>query len=183
MLLRHIPMPLLFLITIVVSYIWPVTGLEFVDRGFKHLPFLVAGMWVGRNYEQIERIPKLAAAAAALVIALVIGFATHGPLGAPDSLFILLGLLGTLMLLLVARCLDHSLPARQLAWIGVASLGIFLVSPYPQGLGRQILLAFHIVNPWMQVLFPTLLTTVIAAILYQKRVKLHIAWLFAWPFA
>ena len=183
MLLRRVPLPALFLLTSVASFTWPGVGLVYVDRGVQHLPFLVAGMWAGRRVERIERLPAAAALIVAGVLAVVIAFATSSRWVYSPYLFIPLGLLGTLMLLLIGRCLTRSVAASLLAWIGAGSLGIFLLSAYFQGGGRELLLfLFHTREPYLQLLFPTLLAILIPAWLYGNRVRLHIDWMFVWPF-
>jgi fucose 4-O-acetylase-like acetyltransferase len=183
MLLRRVPMPLLFVLSALVSLYWPVTGLVFVDRGLNHLPFLVVGMWVGRSYEQIERVPAGVAAAGAAVLFVVILLITKSDYVFSRYFFLPLGLLGTLMLLLVSRVLARTPTARLLAWAGSGSIGIFLLSAYFQGVGREVLeRVFHITAPYPQLILPSLLALLVPAWIYQNRVRLHIGWMFVWPF-
>jgi hypothetical protein len=113
----------------------------------------------------------------------IVAVTVRNPRAPEGYLLIPLGLLGTLMLMLVARCLGRSSTARMLAWIGAASFGIFLMSSFPQGAGREILERFfHTTAPWPQLIFPTLLAVMVPAWLYHHRVRLHIEWMFAWPF-
>jgi hypothetical protein len=78
---------------------------------------------------------------------------------------------------------EPSFTARAWAWIGAASFGIFLLSAFAQGAGREFLTrALHITAPWPQLIFPTLLAVLIPAWLYDRRKPLHIQWMFIWPF-
>ena len=183
MLLRRVPMLLLFVLSTIVSLYWPPTGLIFVDRGLEHLPFLVAGMWVGSSFEQMERVPKMLAAAAAAALFISIASLTEGPYAGSPYLFIPLGLLGTLMLMLVAHCLSRSAPARLLAWAGAGSLSIFMISPFFQWGGRQIVSRLlPATATYSQLLIPTALAILLPAWIYHKRIRLHLGWLFVWPF-
>lgn len=183
MLLRRVPMPLLFALSSLVSFYWPVTGLVFVDRGLKHLPFLVVGMWVGRSFERVEKLPAGLAAAGAAVLFVAILLLTGSRYLYSPYLFLPLGLLGTLMLLLVSRVLARTPTARLLAWAGSGSIGIFLLSAYFQVIGRETLeRLFHTTAPYPQLILPSLLALLVPAWIYQNRVRLHIGWMFVWPF-
>lgn len=183
MLLRRVPMALLFVLSALVSFYWPVTGLVFVDRGLKHLPFLVVGMWVGRSFEQVEKLPAALAAAGAAVLFVVILLLTGSRYLYSPYLFIPLGLLGTLMLLLVSRLLTRTPTARLLAWAGAGSIGIFLLSAYFQVIGRETLVrVFHTTAAYPQLLLPSLLALLVPAWIYQNRVRLRVGWMFVWPY-
>jgi fucose 4-O-acetylase-like acetyltransferase len=183
MLTRRIPMPLLFALSVIACLWVPHTDIAFEDRAVRHFPFLVAGMWMGNSFTHIQRIPAFLAAAAAAACCVVVVVMTRNPYGDASGLFIVLGFLGTLMLMLIARCLGQSSAARALSWIGAASFGIFLMSSFPQGAGRELLTRlFHANAPWPQLIFPTLLAVLLPAWLYHHRVRLHIEWMFIWPF-
>lgn len=181
-LLRRLPMAIFFALALVVSLWSPATPIAFVTRGLIFLPFLALGMWVGRSFEQIERVPlAVAAILCVAILALIVGITAHRPTEG-TWFFIPVGILGTLMLLLFARLLGRSYLARTLRWIGEASFGIFLLSPYAQGTGREFLLNLHqTTNPWVQLIFPTLLAVAIPAWIYQHRSRLRIAWTFHFP--
>jgi len=138
---------------------------------------------VGTSFTLMQRLPAALAAVVAAACCVVIVVMTRNPYGDASALAIALGLLGTLMLMLIARCLGRSSAARGLSWIGAASFGIFLMSSFPQGAGREILIRlFHTTAPWPQLIFPTLLAVLLPAWLYHHRVRLHIGWMFIWPF-
>jgi fucose 4-O-acetylase-like acetyltransferase len=180
--LRRLPISVFFALSVLLSLWDPITPIAFVTRGLLFLPFLALGMWVGRSFEYIDRVPvSIAAIVSACILALII-VATAARPTEGTWLFLPLGVLGTLMLLLIARLLGRSYPARTLRWIGEASFGIFLLSAYAQGAGRELLLRAHdITNPWLQLLLPTVLAVSIPAWIYQYRSRLSIAWTFRFP--
>jgi fucose 4-O-acetylase-like acetyltransferase len=183
MLTRRIPMPLLFALSVIACLWIPHTNVGFEERAVRNFPFLVAGMWMGNSFTLMQRGPALAAAVLAAVFAVVIVVVTGKPYAFSSYLSIPLGLLGTLMLMLVARCLGQSAPARAFSWIGAASFGIFLMSSFPQGAGRELVTrVLHTNAPLPQLIFPTLLALLAPAWLYHHRVRLHIQWMFTWPF-
>lgn len=183
MLGRRIPMPLLFVLSAIVCIYAPHTNVGFFERGIRNFPFLVVGMWVGNSFTHMQRVPRVLAVVLATVFAIMIFVVTGTPYGWSGYLFIPLGLLGTLMLMLLARGLGTSMTARALAWTGAASFGIFLISSFPQGAGREFLTrAFHLNAPWPQLIFPTVLAVLVPAWLYHRRTRLHIEWMFVWPF-
>ncbi len=183
MLFRNVSKPLLFALATAAALIpihWHPT---FVAETLHHFPFLVAGMWVSREYERIERISVPVAAVGTVVLAgVVLFFATLTWPHKPYADFIA-GLVGTAMLFLLARCFQKGGIARALAWAGEASLGIYLMSAYGQGIGREMLLrGLHTTQPVVQLLFPALLGVAGPAWIYQHRVRLKLDWLFVWPF-
>jgi fucose 4-O-acetylase-like acetyltransferase len=180
--LRKIPIPVLFVLSLAASYFWRSVNVAFLDRGITEFPFLVAGMWVGPRFAVIERVPVWASLVLAVGLGVGIYYLTPSELYPVDWRYVPVGLLGTLMLMLVGNTMGQGWLGRGFAWIGVASLGVFLLSGYGQGLGRQLLLAAHIRNNAAQLLFPTLMATLPAAWVYQRRAWLHVDWLFVWPF-
>ncbi len=181
MLLRKVSMPLVFILAAAVSLIPGHTHLVFVDATMAHFPFLAAGMWLARGYERIERISLPVAAAGAVALGGVLYLVTSGPLADSRWLTLPLGLLGTAMLFLLARCFRRDAFARTMAWVGEASFGVYLMSPYGQGTGRALLLHLGITEPYIQLLIPSLCAILIPAWIYQHRVRLKVDWLFTWP--
>jgi hypothetical protein len=154
----------------------------FIDRGLTMFAFLAAGMWLGRWLTWLERIP----AALSFVLAGVTGYAVFvfTPFGAEPIWwgFVPAGLGGTLMLLLLARSLGGSSVARLFAWLGIASLAIFLLAAFGQGFGRAVLDALHVHTIAVHLTVETILATLPPAWIYQHRERLRIGWMFAWPF-
>lgn len=183
MLLRKVNFALLFVVASAVAIFMPLTPVNFLNRGLEHLPFLVAGMWLGRDYERLERVKVPLAGALALILGGAIFLITRSALLTAHGMAIVLGLAGTAMLFLLARCAGRDRFARGMAWVGEASFGVYLLSAYGQGLGRELLRhLLHTTNPYLQVLVPTALAIYSSAWIYQHRVKLRIDWMFLWPF-
>ncbi len=184
MLLRTVPMALLFAGSAVVGMTVPALGVGDIDRALHELPFLVAGMWVGLRFERVEGVPKVWGGVAAGAIAWGIWAMAAGGGRWLEWLYLPLGLLGTLMLLLVARVLGRGWAARGFAWAGEASFGIFLLSQFPQGGGRELVRqVLHTTWPLPQLVIPTALAVGLPGLMYQYRERLRIGWMFVWPFS
>ena len=148
-----------------------------------HFPYLVVGMWVGQKHANLNRLPRPLAALGAIILAGSIFSVTRGPIVHNYWLMLVLGLAGTAMLFLFAACFrGGSTFARVMAWVGEASFGVYVMSSYGQGLGREMLARVaHITEPYAQLIIPTALAILIPALIYHRRYRLKIAWLFSWP--
>jgi hypothetical protein len=94
-----------------------------------------------------------------------------------------LGLTGTVGLFLLAKLLDRHRIGDGFAWIGRASLAIFLLSAFAQGATRAVLSGvFHTQELWLQLLLPTVFATLLPAIVWYQQKRLRLSWLFYWPF-
>ena len=175
-------------IAVVASAMLPTYGFEVVYKTVWYFAFLAGGMMVGRSIFKLNAIPRWAAALCAVAIfALQAGAVDHygyavGFGGPPEWLAVALGFTGTAGLFLIARTIDHTRIGDAWAWIGRASLGIFLIAPYPQGATRELLLRVaHTHEFWLQLILPTLLSTLLPAIIWHQQKRLHLGWLFRWP--
>lgn len=184
MVTRRLPAWLFFATAVLLNFVVPFTsGLSYFQRGIEELPYFAAGVWVATSYRRLEQIPVPVAALIAALLLAVIAFCSDSPHWGHHDIILALGFAGTLMLLLIARCLGNSAIARGLAWTGSASLGVFLMSAYFQGAGRALLQHFaHTASPLPQLIFPTLLAVILPAWLYHQRKRLHMEWMFQWPF-
>ena len=93
-----------------------------------------------------------------------------------------IGLAGSAMLILFCRALDGTGTSRLFVWFGEASIAIFLVAPFCQGFARELVL--HLLRttaPVPQLLIPTVVASVIPALLWWWQKPLHIEWLFRCP--
>ena len=98
-------------------------------------------------------------------------------------LYIIFGLTGTAGLFLLAKLLDKHRFGDGLAWVGRASLAVFLLSAFAQGAAREILLrVFHTREFWLQLLLPTLFAAILPAIVWYQQDRWRVSWLFQWPF-
>ncbi len=163
----------------------PPFGPQGVNEVLREFCFLAAGMWVGTRIFQVERIRLSTAAlgfsALAAFQAAVVYFFGAAVLG--RWTYIELGLTGTIALFLLARLLDTHRVGDGLAWLGRASLAVFLLSAFAQGATREVLLrVFDTREFWLQLLLPTLFATVLPAIVWYQQDRWHVSWLFQWPF-
>jgi fucose 4-O-acetylase-like acetyltransferase len=163
----------------------PPFGPPIINDVLHEFCFLAAGMWVGTHIYRLERIgvtatapgfALLAAFQAAVVY--VYGAAVLG-----RWTYIALGLTGTAGLFLLAKPLDRHRFGDGLAWVGRASLAVFLLSAFAQGATREVLLrVFHTREFWLQLLLPTLFAALLPAIVWYQQDRWRIGWLFRWPF-
>jgi peptidoglycan/LPS O-acetylase OafA/YrhL len=163
----------------------PAFGPQGVAEVLREFCFLAAGMWVGTSIHRLERI-RLSTAAlgfvglAAFQVAAVYFF---GAAVLGRWTYIELGLTGTAGLFLLAKLLDTRRFGDGLAWLGRASLAVFLLSAFAQGATRELLLrVFHTREFWLQLLMPTLLAAVLPAMVWYQQDRWRIGWLFQWPF-
>jgi fucose 4-O-acetylase-like acetyltransferase len=180
--LRKLPGAAIVAIAVLIYYFYPVTGITFLNLGLEFFPFVAAGMWVGSNYERMERVPRKLAFVCAAVLLGVLSVAMYKPWTTYRNIVLLGGTIGTLMLMLLARSFGGSKVARIFAWAGEASLAIYLAGEYGQGLVRQLLQWARITEPYTQLILPTIAAVAIPAWVYQQRVRLHVEWLFIAPF-
>ena len=177
-------------IAIVAAAQMPSYGYEVFYKTVWYFCFLAGGMLVGRSIFKLSTIPRWAAAlAAAIVFALQAAVVYHFGAavdfgGPPEWLAVDLGFTGTAGLFLIARTIENTTLGNVWAWIGRASLAIFLMAQFPQGAVRQFLLSVaHTHEFWLQLLVPTILSTLLPAILWHQQERWRLGWLFHWPFS
>jgi fucose 4-O-acetylase-like acetyltransferase len=161
----------------------PPYGPPLTNQVLREFCFVAAGMWVGTQIFRLERLRVTTAALgfvalATLQVAMIyrFGYTTQWT-------YIELGLTGTAALFLLARLLDQHSLGNGLAWVGRASLAVFLLSAYAQGATREILWrVFHTKELWLQLLLPTLFATLLPAIIWHQQDRWRLGWLFQWPF-
>jgi fucose 4-O-acetylase-like acetyltransferase len=182
LLLRKLPGPITLGIAVLAYYFLPRTGVNFFDLALLFFPFVAAGMWLGRGYERMEKVPRGLAFGAAVALFGALWIATYKPWTTYANIVLLGGTIGTLMLMMLARSFGGSKLARVFAWAGEASLAIYLAGEYGQGVVRQVMQWAHITAPYPQLILPTIAAIAIPAWAYQHRVCLHLEWLFIAPF-
>lgn len=180
----RVPAWLRFLVAVIAGLLPPHRP-TFVDQVLHEFCFLVAGMWVGTRVYRLERMRAVPAALGFIVLA---AFQTtmiyvFGAAALWRWIYIVLGLTGTAGLFLLAKLLDKHRIGDGIAWVGRASLAVFLLSAFAQGATREILLrVFHTREFWLQLLLPTLFAIVLPAIAWHQQDRWRIGWLFRWPF-
>ena len=190
LLTRKMPAWLRLGLAIVAAVMMPVYSYEIFYKTVWRFSFLAGGMVVGRSIFRLNMISRSRAACYAVCIlsaqaAVVYHYGGAVDFGSPPEwLAVMLGFTGTAGLFLLARTLDHTRVGNAWAWIGKASLGIFLMAPFPQGATRELLLRVaHTHEFWLQLLLPTVLSTLLPAILWHQQRRWHLGWLFRWPFS
>jgi hypothetical protein len=163
----------------------PAFGPPIINDVLREFCFLAAGMWVGTRIYRLEQVSAGAAAAGFVLLAMFQTAAVYlyGALVLGRWMYIVFGLTGTAGLFLLAMLLDKHRFGNGLAWVGRASLAVFLLSAFAQGATREILLrVFHTRELWLQLLLPTLFAALLPAIVWYQQDRWRVSWLFQWPF-
>ncbi len=188
LLTSRLPAWLRFVLAFIASSLMPASGFEVFYKTVWYFSFLAGGMLVGRSIFKLTAIPRWAAALGALLIfalqaAVVQHFGAAVDFGGPPEwLAVTLGFTGTAGLFLLARTIENTSAGNAWAWIGRASLGIFLMAQFPQGATRELLSRVAHTNEfWLQLIIPTLVSTLLPAILWHQQKRWHLGWLFRWP--
>jgi fucose 4-O-acetylase-like acetyltransferase len=180
----RLPAWLRFLLAALVGVAAPF-GLPGISEVLREFCFLAAGIWGGQRIFRLEEMRLVPAgvgffALTALQVAMVCIFGTS-VLG--RWLYIEAGLTGTAGLFLLAKLLDKHRLGDVIAWVGRASLAVFLLSAFAQGATREILLrVFHTHEFWLQLLLPTLFAILLPVIVWYQQDRWCVGWLFRWPF-
>ncbi len=185
---RSMPPWLRFVLAAAAAALMPTRGYEVFYKSLWFFSFVAAGMLVGRSIFMLNRLPRWSAALGAVLVlgiqaAAVNHFEYAISFGAPTAyLAVLLGLTGTAGLFLIARTIEHTRFGNAWAWIGEASLAIFLIAQFAQGATRELLSRVAHTNEfWLQLILPTLVSTLLPAVLWHQQKRWHLGWLFRWP--
>ncbi len=183
-----LPAWLRFVLAFIAASLMPAYGFEVFYKTVWYFSYLAGGMLVGRAIFKLAAVPRWSAALGALIIfALQACVVYHYGAavdfgGPPEWLAVTLGFTGIAGLFLIARTIENTPAGNAWAWIGRASLGIFLMAQFPQGATRELLLRVaHTQEFWLQLIVPTIVSTLLPAILWHQQKRWHIEWLFRWP--
>lgn len=183
-----IPAWLRFAVAATAAALMPTYGYEVFYKTVWFFSFLAAGMLVGRSIFKLNQLPRWSAALGAILVfgfqaAAIAHFTNAASFGSPAAyLAVLLGLTGTAGLFLIARTIEHTRFGDVWAWIGEASLAIFLMAQFGQGATRELLLRLgHTHEFWLQLILPTVVSMLFPAIIWHQQKRWHIGWLFRWP--
>jgi fucose 4-O-acetylase-like acetyltransferase len=169
----------------VLAGLMPAFGPPFTSQVSREFCFLAAGMWVNTHVCRLERV-RLAKAALCFTLLVAFQVAIVYVYGTPVLgrwIYILLGLTGTGGLFLLAEMLDTFRFSDGIAWIGRASLAVFLLSAFAQGATREVLLrVFHTGEFWLQLLLPTFFATLLPTLVWHQQNRWRVGWLFRWPY-
>jgi fucose 4-O-acetylase-like acetyltransferase len=187
---RRIPAWLRFALAAVAAALMPTVGFEVVYKTVWYFSFLAAGMLVGRSIFKLGNLSRWAAALGAVTVfafqaVAIMHYREAVSFGSPSAwLAVLLGLTGTAGLFLIARTIENTGFGDAWAWIGRASLGIFLMAQFAQGATREVLLRLlHTHEFWLQLILPTIASLLLPAIVWHQQQRWRIGWLFRWPFS
>ncbi len=180
MLSRKLPDWLRFLIGVVIGILTPASFI-FV-RILREFCFLAAGIWVGSRIKVLDGM-NAGVAAVGLLVTTIFQAAMVYRFGAANHWdYILLGMTGTAGLFFGARLIDNTVVGDLFAWLGRASLGVFLLAAFVQGAAREILLrVFYTQEFWLQLLIPTITSTVLPVFIWDWQDRLGLGWLFRGP--
>jgi fucose 4-O-acetylase-like acetyltransferase len=162
--------------------LWPIGAIGILNGTAKYFVFTATGQWLGRRIERVESTPRWAALCGAVAIFAAVAAVNLSGFAELRTVGILLGLAGTSGLFLLAVASRNTAFDSAARWCGAASLGIFILHPFFQG-GARFLLArltpSHAVLP--NVLVPTAVAVAASGLLWHHRDRLHIGFLFAFP--
>lgn len=181
MLMRRWPAWARVLIAIVAGVLTPVS-MPFIGMVAHELCFLAVGMWIGTEIYSLDRVSAVKAAMSFTALSLfqVAMILRFGPANRWD--YILLGLTGTAGLSLLSKLIEPTKVGNLFGWLGRASLGIFLLAAFVQGAAREFMFrVFHIREFWLQLLVPTVISTIVPAFFWYQQDRLRLGWLFSWP--
>ena len=181
----RVPAWLRFLAAVVAALIPRFGPIESINQVLHEFCFLAAGMWVGTSIFSLERMRAATAGLSFILLAVfqVAMVLIYGPAALWRWIYIVLGLTGTAGLFMLAKLLDKNRLGNGIAWVGRASLAVFLLSSFAQGATREVLLrVFHTQEFWLHLLLPTLVATLLPAIVWHQQDRWHLGWLFRWPF-
>jgi fucose 4-O-acetylase-like acetyltransferase len=180
----RVPAWLRFLLAVLVGVAAPF-GLPGISEVLREFCFLAAGMWVSYRIYRLEQMRLTTAGAGFAVLAAlqVLAVLFFGVSVLERWIYVEAGLTGIAGLFLLAKMLDKHRLGDGLAWIGRASLAVFLLSAFAQGATREVLLrVFHTREFWLQLLLPTLFATLLPVIVWYQQDRWRVGWLFRWPF-
>jgi fucose 4-O-acetylase-like acetyltransferase len=144
--------------------------------------FMAVGMWVGTRFELLSArsaVQTITGFLAVMVFQAAMIF-KFGHL--TQWSYIPLGLTGTAGVAMLSQAIEPTRVGDFFGWLGRASLGIFLIAAFVQGAARELLLRVaHTDEFWLQLLVPTVASTLIPAIIWYQQDRLRIRWLFSWP--
>ena len=187
---RKMPVWLRFALAAVAAALMPTVGFETIYKAVWFFSFLAAGMFVGRSIFKLGNLSRWTAVLGAVAIfalqaVAILHYSYAASFGSPSAwLAVLLGITGSAGLFLIARTIENTRFGDAWAWIGRASLGIFLMAQFAQGATREVLLRLvHTHEFWLQLILPTIVSLLLPAIVWHQQQRWRIGWLFRWPFS
>jgi fucose 4-O-acetylase-like acetyltransferase len=180
-LMRSWPAWLRLLAGVIAGMLIP-SGMPVVGMIAREFCFLAVGMWIGIGTYSILRTSALTSAAVFIGLA-AFQAAMIWRFGAANRWnYVLLGLTGTAGVFFLSRLIEQWKLGDLFCWLGRGSLGVFLMGAFVQGATREFLFrALHTREFWLQLLVPTVTSTIIPAFVWYQQDRLRLGWLFSWP--
>lgn len=170
-------------VALILSLLWPENGLgPIVSSVAKYFVFVAIGEWVGLRIERLGTIPRWMGLAGLSGAFLLVGLRTMSAVPETRLEVVLLGICGTAGLFLLASTFRDSVIEVAFSWIGEASLGIFVLHPYFQGVLHVILprlMPSHPIVPDLAIV--TSGAVLMPAVLWHFRKQLHLNFVFEFP--
>lgn len=144
--------------------------------------FLAVGMWIGTRIYSMRRTSTSTNGAAFVGLA-AFQAAMIWRFGEANRWnYFLLGLTGTTGVFFLSRLIEQRKIGNLFCWLGQGSLGVFLMGAFVQGAAREFLFrVLHTREFWLQLLVPTVASTIIPAFVWYQQDRLRLGWLFRWP--
>jgi fucose 4-O-acetylase-like acetyltransferase len=174
----RMPIWVLFLVSLAVSLYLPNSHLGTINSVVDHLPFLLFGAMLQPFLSRLKSAnhwrPLLLALGAFLFvgIALLLGWTEH------KTVWFLCGIAGSLASVFLVQYLGETIELKLLANLGIASLAIYVLHPYFQGLARELLLRIFGASPVWQLIIPTIIAIVGPYIVWRVSQHNGLFWLF-----
>ena len=171
-------------VALMFSFMWPDNVLgPIISSVAKYFVFVALGQWVGLRIERMAMIPRWVGFVGSIAALLPIGVRTMSTVPETKLQVMLLAICGTVGLFFLASMFRDSMIEAVFSWIGEASLGIFVLHPYFHGALLIIILPrlmpSHPVVPDLAIV--TLLGVMMPALLWHFRQKLHLGFVFEFP--
>jgi fucose 4-O-acetylase-like acetyltransferase len=142
LLFRPVPKHISLAFGIVLYFLGSKFEIAVVTKLTSFLPYLFAGICCEPFVEHISNVPRRITMLAFAILGGIQCSAVQFGLHAIPAVNLLLGFSGTLWLIAAARLLEGARSARAFGTVGSASLVVFLLHPYFQGVTREVL--FHV---------------------------------------
>jgi len=171
-LLRKLPLSVLLLISIFGFWISRFCPNEAIHNVLYHFPFMVIGLFGSVHLIKIDSFFRRWGAICFIPLLLIQLAATILISNVSWPVKLWLGVSGTAGIASLASCVFSTILFPIFCRIGYASLGVFLMHPYFQGISRALL--HHLPGmhaPILLVLLETLCGIIIPVVIYEKAMK------------
>jgi fucose 4-O-acetylase-like acetyltransferase len=170
--LRRLPPTMLLAVSIISFFVAQYCPNEALHNILYYFPFMVIGLLGSRNLVGIDAFVRRWGV---VLLVPVLTIQLVGAIFLPNSLWplkLILGISGTAGIAFLAPCVSATFLYPILCRIGAASLGVFLLHPYFQGISRTILLKLlGIHSPVVLVALETFFGVIIPAIIFEMAMR------------